>query len=69
MIADSSSSAYGTPQNETLQNWKNNLMKARKESVDIYQKIKEPNSIKDSLSHASRKDSLIAIQQDSITKY
>ena len=64
IIADSISSAYGTPQNEVLQSWKNNLIKTHKESVILHQKIKEANTTQDSLLLASIKDSLIVSQQD-----
>ena len=62
--ADSISSAYGTPQNEILQGWKNNVTQIQKESKLINQRLKKTNHKADSLKLLSWKDSLIAKQQD-----
>ncbi len=64
IIADSTSAAYGTPQNEVLQNWKNNLIKTNSESAILHQRIKEASNTQDSLLLASFKDTLIIRQQD-----
>ena len=64
VIADSTSSAYGTPQNEVLQSWKNNLTKTNSELAILHQRIKEASTTQDSLLLASFKDSLIIRQQD-----